>query len=303
LTDRDLIELTSMITVERITDIIADHGEGPCWDERSGRVLSVDMFEGAVLSTDPATGETERLPVEGRVAAFVRPVAGGSGFAVAGERDVQLLTDDGSTSLVTLPLPEGVRCNEGSCDPQGRMWVGTLAWDVSPGRGALWRVSGSGDVEMVLDGLTISNGLGWSPEGTVAYFVDSATGRIDRLDFDAERGRLHSRRPFAEIPEADGWHVAPDGLCVDAEGGVWVALVGTGTVRRYDADGSVSTQVDIRCNPVTACAFGGDDLTTMFCTTSRYDGAPDEPNAGALFAFPAGVTGLPVNSFGLPSSV
>src|SRR5262249_371524 len=158
-------------------------------------------------------------------------------------------------------------CNEGGCDPQGRMWIGTLAYDIGEGRGAMWRVDLDGSVELAFGGLTISNGLAWSPGGEKAYFGDTMTHRIDRFDFAGVEGRLEGRTPFVTIDEADGM---PDGICVDADGGVWVALHGHGIVRRYDAAGVASAQVEVGCGPTTACAFGGHDLSTLFVTTSRY---------------------------------
>jgi sugar lactone lactonase YvrE len=288
-----------MISAERITDVVAEHGEGPCWDERSGRLFSVDMLAGAVLSTDISSGETERIPVVGPIAAFVRPLRDQDGIAVVCERDIQLLSEDGCETLVALPLPDGIRCNEGACDAQGRLYIGTLAYELTPAAGGMYRVSGNDEIELVLDGLTISNGLGWSPDGSVAYFVDSATRRLDRFEFDAEEGRLHSRAPLVEFTEGDGH---PDGLCVDAEGGVWVALVGGGAVNRYDPDGTLSDRVEVDCPPITACAFGGPELSTLFMTTSRYGGNPSgSTSAGSLFACSPGVVGLPVDGFAFPA--
>jgi sugar lactone lactonase YvrE len=278
------------VVVEQVTGVVATHGEGPCWDERTETLYWVDMLAGAVLATDPASGATARLEVGGPVAAFVRPLAGGDGIVVACEHDVQLLDAEGPRRIVALPFAEDVRSNEGSCDPQGRLWVGTLAYDVREGGGAMWRVDLDGTVDLAFGGVTISNGLAWSPAGDAAYFVDTATRRIDRFDFDGDVGHLHGRAPFGVIGDGDGH---PDGICVDADGGVWVALVGPGIVRRYDADGVVSTQVEIGCGPTTACAFGGPQLATLFVTTSRY-GGNDAPGGGALFACTPGVAGLPV---------
>jgi sugar lactone lactonase YvrE len=251
------------------------------------------MFAGSVLSTNPATGASVRTRVAGPVAAFLRPMAGQDGLAVAAERDIQQLTAEGPKSLITLPLAQGRRCNEGGCDPCGRLYVGTMDYDLAPECGSLFRISHRGEAELVLDRLTVPNGLAWSPEGTTAYFVDSSTGRIDRFEYEVETGRLYSRRPFAVIEQADG---VPDGLCVDADGGVWVALVHGGIVRRYDPNGSLSAQVTIGTPLTTACAFGGPDLATLFVTTSRYRGAWG-PSAGALFACSPGVTGMPVAPF------
>jgi sugar lactone lactonase YvrE len=274
---------------EQITGVVAEHGEGPCWDERSGRLVWMDVFAGCVLSTNPATGDTARAPIAGPVAAFARPSRTGNALVVVGERDVQVLDEERATTLVRLPMAEGTRCNDGACDPQGRLYVGTLAYDLTEGAGVIFRISEDGEVDVVLEGTTISNGLGWSPDGATAYFVDSAIPRIDRFDFDPASGRLHSRTTFVEIDEADG---IPDGLCVDAEGGVWVALWGNSLVRRYEPNGTISVRVEVPAPPVTACAFGGSDLSTLFITTSRFEDPHREPPAGALFACSPGVRGV-----------
>src|SRR6187431_294784 len=112
-----------MAGMERITDILTDLGEGPCWDERTGRLLWVDLLAGSFLSTDVETGESERIEVEGPVAACLRPAADGSGIVVAGEQNLQLVDGDEVRTLVSVPLGKGVRFNDGGCDPQGRMYV------------------------------------------------------------------------------------------------------------------------------------------------------------------------------------
>lgn len=287
-----------MSKAERITDVETVHGEGPCWDARSNRLLWVDMFAGSFLSTDVESGTSDRIEVAGPVAACLRPVRDGSAVVVAGERDIQLIDGDRSETLFELPLAQGVRLNDGGCDPQGRFYVGSLHYDLTPGAGQVWRLGGGDDPAIVFSGTTISNGIGWSPDGTLVYFVDSPTRRIDVFDFDPIDGCLGSVRSFAEISEGDG---EPDGLCVDADGGVWVALWGGGAVRRYDPDGAISMELTLDCPPVTACAFGGKDMTTLFVTTSGYDGRYPEEPAGSLFAFDPGVRGLPVDGFALDS--
>jgi sugar lactone lactonase YvrE len=141
--------------------------------------------------------------------------------------------------------------------------------------------------------VTVSNGLGWSPDGSTAYFNDTPTGRIDV--FDDEDDRLVRRRPFVTVEEGVG---LPDGLTVDADGGVWVALWGGHAVRRYDSSGRLTEVVELPPAQVSACTFGGDDLSTLFITTSR-EGLPDEedPEAGSVFAFRPGVAGLPVSPY------
>ena len=146
----------------------------------------------------------------------------------------------------------------------------------------------------VLKNVTISNGLEWSPDGTRAYYNDTPTHRIDLFDYDVETG-LSGRRPFAEIPEEAG---GPDGLTVDEEGGVWVALYGGAAVRRYTPEGVLDEVIEVPAKQVTACTFGGSELDQLFITTSREGLEPGEdPLAGSLFRAGVGVAGLPVREF------
>jgi sugar lactone lactonase YvrE len=169
-----------------------------------------------------------------------------------------------------------------------------MAYDQQPGAGELYRLDPDGSVHVVLENVTISNGLEWSPDGSRAYYNDTATHRIDVFDYDGESG-LSGRRPFAEVPAEAG---LPDGLTVDEEGGVWVALYGGGSVRRYTPEGVLDEVIEVAAKQVTACTFGGSGLDQLFITTSREDLKPGEdPLAGSLFQTAVSVAGLPVREF------
>jgi sugar lactone lactonase YvrE len=184
--------------------------------------------------------------------------------------------------------------NEGGCDPDGRFYCGSMEYDQKPGAASVYRLDPDGSVRMVLEGVTISNGLEWSPDGTRAYYTDTATHRIDLFDYDRAAG-LTGRRPFVDLA-GEGRY--PDGLTVDSEGGVWVALADGGAVRRYDVDGRLSGVIELPATKVTACTFGGPLLDHLFITTSREGLAPEsEPHAGSLFLAMPGVRGLPVREF------
>jgi sugar lactone lactonase YvrE len=146
-------------------------------------------------------------------------------------------------------------------------------------------------VHTVIEAVTVSNGLDWSPDGSLAYYNDTDTGRVDVFDYEPEAG-LRGRRPFVDTG------ARPDGLTVDAEGGVWVALANAGVVRRYTAEGTLDEVVELPVTKVTACTFGGPRLEELFITTSR-EGleAGAEPAAGSLFRAVPGVRGLPVREF------
>ncbi len=275
---------------EQVTDACAHHGEGPIWDASAGCVRWVDMLNGDVLSMTPSEGRVERIHV-GAVAAAIRPRASG-GLVIAVERGFALL-DAGATAVTTLPeiwADPTVRMNEGACDPQGRFYCGSMAYDNAPGRGALYRLDADRTVTTVLTGVTISNGLAWRADGKTALYVDSPTCRIDEFEFDADTGTFGARRPPIVV-DVDG--AVPDGIALDRDDGVWVALWGGGAVHRYDASGTLDAVVELPVRNVTACALDPDGR--LFITTSA-DG-DDDPRAGALFSADVGVGGLPIGAF------
>lgn len=263
------------------------HGEGPFWDGERGSLLVVDMLAGDVVRLDES-GVSTRHHV-GDVAAAVRARVGG-GYVLALERGFALADDDLTvTAEITAFGGAAARMNDGGCDPLGRFYCGTMAYDMTPGAGRLYRLDTDRTVTTVLDGVTISNGLQWSADGALAYYNDTPTGRVDVFDVDPGTGAFSGRRPFAVVPEDAG---KPDGMAVDAEGGVWVALWEGGRVHRYDPDGVLTEVVELPVSRTSACTFGGPDGRTLFVTTSRLglaDGA--EPLAGAVFAVETGVVG------------
>jgi sugar lactone lactonase YvrE len=271
---------------EQVTDQVAFHGEGPVWSAAWGGLRFVDMLAGAVLSLR-SDGSVERRQV-GAIAAALRPRSGG-GAVIGVERGFVLEEPDGALSPVIAAWTEAdARMNDGSCDPDGRFYCGSMAYDRHQGGGALYRLDPDLTVHRILAGVTISNGLDWSPDGSLAYYVDTETSRVDVLDYNAESG-LANRRPFVHIHSGDG---RPDGLTVDADGGIWVALNGGGAVRRYAPDATLDLVVETPTPHVTACTFGGSDLRTLFITTSRESvPAGEDPVAGSLVACEPGATG------------
>lgn len=283
-----------MARATQVTDRCTYHGEGPYWDRGAGRLLIVDMLAGAIVDVG---GEKPVRHEYGGVAAVIRRRTAG-GFVLAVEHGYRFLDDD------LVPVGEvrtvfddaGVRMNEGGCDPQGRLYLGTMAYGATEGAGTLYRIDADGSVHEVLHGVTISNGLQWRDDGLVAFYNDTTTHRISRYAFDASAGTLLDRTTLVEIPEEAG---NPDGLAIDVEGGLWCALFGGSAVHRYDQDGRLTEVVEVPVRDVTSCTFGGPDLSTLFITTSR-DGWGEEhaePEAGAVFAVETSVRGAAQPAF------
>jgi sugar lactone lactonase YvrE len=236
----------------------------------------------------------------GRHVGAAVPAAGG-GYLVAAATGFMHLDDQGT--ITELVQPEAgrtdVRMNDAICDPQGRMWAGTMAYDETPGAGRLYCLALDGKYALVLDGLTISNGMGWSPDGRTMYLADSGAGDVYAFDFDPATGELSHRRTLLHVtPPA-----VPDGLTVDHRGDLWVALWDGGTVARYDADGVLQATVAVPVDRPTSCAFGGTDGATLFVSTSRHglDAAAlaRQPHAGHLLSVTGlGATGPPCTPYG-----
>ncbi len=282
-----------MAQAEQVTDRCAYHGEGPFWDARRSRLRFVDMLAGDVVTLLP-TGTVTRRHVDD-VAAVIRAREAG-GYVVAVEHGFALFDEDWSrTAAIGVFDSPSVRMNEGGCDPQGRFYCGSMAYEGTTGAGTLYRLDPDRTVRTVLSGVTVSNGIQWSADGGTVYYNDTETGRVDAFDFDADTGAFSGRRPFAVIDPEDG---APDGMTIDAEGGVWVALFGGSAVRRYDSAGTLSEELRLPASHVTACAFGGPDGRSLFITTSRQGiDTDEEPAAGAIFRAEVGVAGGTVHEF------
>jgi sugar lactone lactonase YvrE len=271
-------------TAEQVTEVVTHHGEGPFWDKTAGRLLLVDMLAGAVVAVGAAVTRYE----VGGVAAAIRARAGG-GYVLATERGFQLFKADFTPDGPPIPAfaDPAIRMNDGGCDPQGRFYCGTMAYAATPGAGTLYRLDPDLTVHEVLTGVTISNGVQWPLSGDQVYYNDTPTGRVDRYAFDPVRGAFGDRETLASIDPAQG---QPDGMALDAEGGVWVALWRGGAIHRYASDGTLTERITVPARQTTACTFG--DGTNLYITTSR-DGLGDaaESGAGAVFAVDAGVAG------------
>jgi sugar lactone lactonase YvrE len=273
--------------------------EGPRWHDERQELLWVDILGCEVhRGTLRADNSLERVATTGigRHVGAVAPAAGG-GYVLAAGPGFVFLDEDGTVR--DLAQPEAgrtdVRMNDGACDPQGRFWAGTMAYDESPGAGTLYRLELDGSCTTVLTGLTIANGIGWSPDGLTMYLNDSGTGRVEAFHFETSTGALSGRRTLVQ---GDQPGVVPDGLTVDAEGGIWVAWWGGAAVNRYAPDGSLLASLRLPVELPTSCAFGGPDLATLFVTSARaevdHEGRTRQPHSGRLFSIVGlGVHGLP----------
>src|SRR5512132_645634 len=276
-------------------------GEGTRWDDRYRELLHVDILAGRIyrdkINDDGSLSQVATHEVPGTVGA-IAPVENDEGWLLAAGRTITYLRPNGELHLVAEVASEGTRMNDAACDPQGRFWAGTLAHDQRIGGGSLYRLDRTGQTELIMSGLTISNGLGWSPDGRTMYLVDTVPGVVHAFRFDPERGTISDDRVLVDVPAEVG---GPDGLTVDAEGDLWVAIYGGGRVRRYSPNGELREELFVPAEQTTCCAFAGPGLHRLYVTTATERWTDEqrraEPAAGLVYAFQTDATGVPAAHF------
>jgi sugar lactone lactonase YvrE len=285
--------MAGSLVVELFDERVCDLAEAPWYDERTGRAGWVDIIGRRVLWRDLDSGETGEFSTDSEVGAAVPRAEGGLVLVLAA--GPVLADPDGTlTPLDPYDDPEpgvSVRANDGKADPGGRLWFGTMDRAMDTPRGALYRLDpGTTTPRRMVSGITISNGLGW--HGQRMYYVDSPSHRVDVSDYDPATGDIDNRRPFVDVGGP------ADGICVDADGCVWVTAWGAGAVRRYTPDGGVDRELTLPTPQVTSCAFAGADYRTLIVTTGAEFEQHGVPGAGMVYVERlADVAGLPVDRF------
>lgn len=289
--------------MECLWDVQADLGEGPLWLPAEQALLFVDIDGRRLHRYDLGDGATHTWSLPRRVGCVVPRRAGG--FLLAGEAGLSLL-DHWPAGERAEPRawldPEadvpGNRFNDGVCDGAGRLWTGSMDLACRQPRGALWRIDPDGGAAPMATGYAVSNGPAFAPDGRTLYHADTVAGVVEAFACDPASGDLGERREFARLSPGQG---LPDGLTVDARGGVWAALWDGGQVVRWHADGRLDRAWPVPAARPTKCAFGGPDLDLLFVTSSRGGLDPEalaaRPRSGGLFAFRPGVAGLPAQAF------
>lgn len=284
--------MSTRARLEAAVQETAELGEGPTWDPLTARLLWVDILGSRIHTYNPANGRRTVMLTPQHIGA-AKPRSDG-GLVVNLRDGVGLYDPDGTFRwLLHDPVP-GRRGNDAAVAPDGALWAGAMRYDESPSGGTLTRITADGRATTVLPDVTVSNGTDWSPDGTRMYYVDSPTRRIDTFRTDGEN--LLDRTPLAVIEPGAGY---PDGLTVDADGCVWVALWDGGAVRRYTPDGRLDRTLTLPVRRPTACAFGGPDLKDLYITTARTGLTAPHPLSGSLLVVPdagQGRAGTPFTS-------
>jgi sugar lactone lactonase YvrE len=271
----------------------AEVGEGPVTDHRSGRLVWVDILRGLIHEDDLSTGAQLTTRIEGLLGAAA-PRAEADGFAVAVSDGLGYCVE-GALTLTDRVLPEpSLRMNDAKCDSRGRLWAGSTHLEFREGAGRLHRWDGTSSSVVMSEGLTLPNGLGWSPDDTTMYLVDSMSHRLLQASYDADDGVVGEFSVLCLVEPG-----LPDGLTVDQDGNIWVAAWSAGEIRRVSPSGEVSAIVPMPVTQPTSCSFGPDG--TLYITSARSGLTPEElkhqPLAGSVFALATRTLGVPERPF------
>jgi len=292
--------MSKTIIAELAAKLECNVGEGPFWDDIEQQLYFVDIVSKQVKIFTGSSRSVETIQFDQEIGAVFLDQE--SQLIVAARDGIFKASRSGVLETLLAPIKledTSIRTNDAKCDSTGRMWVGTMAFDFSPGVAALYTFD-SKDLKEVVSDLTVSNGIGWSLDKKSMYFIDSPTKKVDIFDLNLEKGDLKNRRLFIQLGDLDAF---PDGLTTDEDGGVWVALFGGGQVRRFSAEGKLTHIVELPVKQVTSCCFGGADMSELYITTAQNgmdsDSLISQPLAGSLFRAKTSFIGVKSQRYGV----
>lgn len=279
-------------------------GEGAIWNNKLSELAFIDIEKGILYRYTPHNQSIISTELGSKVGTVV-PLEYQKGYAVATQQGIVHLTQDNPvhTLLAHPETDKSIRYNDGKCDPAGRFYVGTMALNGARGKGSLYLIDSMLNSTKVLADVTISNGLVWSANGSSLYYIDTPTRKVAEYKVDSATGTLLFVRDAIVIAYSLGY---PDGSTIDADGNIWIAMWGGASVTCWNPEsGTLLHKVDVPALNVTSCAFGGENLNTLYITTASV-GIPDDeknawPEAGKLFAVQLPVKGVPANSWKIDS--
>jgi sugar lactone lactonase YvrE len=279
-------------------------GECPVWDHHAKKIYWIDIFKGDIHRLDPVSKQYERLST-GKVMGSIALRKNG-GIIAAIERSFATIDYATSEIQVIAPVEPGPafnnnRFNDGKCDPAGRFWAGTMSTEGASGAGSLYCLDTDLSVQTRLRNITCSNGLAWSPDHNILYYIDTARRNVAAFNYNLVDGAIKNGRIVISIPEVMGY---PDGMTIDAEGMLWIAMWGGSQVVRYNPhSGKELCRIALPVSLVTSCTFGGDSLEDLYVTSATTGlssaALAEQPLAGSLFVIPStGYKGTSVFEFG-----
>jgi sugar lactone lactonase YvrE len=280
--------------VELVLDTKSDLGEGAIWNYKTGELIWVNITDKILNFYNPKLKSNKEM-LTGQMIGTVVPAESEKMMVALENGFYQFDPETGAKKLIANPEEgiDGNRFNDGKCDPVGRFWAGTMSTEGKRQAGALYRLDPDSSVHKMIDNVSTSNGIVWSPDYTKMYYIDTPTRKVMAWDYDNETGEISNPETAIDVPEEMGY---PDGMTIDAEGNVWIALWGGSAVGCWNPEtGELLRTIDVPAKNVTSCAFGDDDLGTLYITTARQGTSDEElekfPHAGGVFKIRPGVKG------------
>ena len=281
-----------------VNDTRATLGEGSIWHK--GKLYWIDIHEKRVFIYEPKSNSQRTIQLDQLIGTVLPKKSGG--LLIALQNGIYTLNEDNEKIDFIIDPEKDMknnRFNDGKCDPAGRFWAGTMDLQATAGKGSLYMLDINGSIHEKLAPVSISNGICWSLDSTIMYYIDTPTRKVLAFDFDLETGNIKQPRTVISIPEKEG---SPDGMTIDSEGNLWIALWDGGAVACYNPQtGKRLHKVELPAARITSCAFGGDHLETLYITSAKIKLTKEEleqqPFAGGLFAANVGVKGVPAFAY------
>lgn len=281
--------------VELVIDSKSELGEGAIWNQKTGELLWINITGKILNFYNPLTGNNKEM-FTGQMIGTVVPTESGAVLVALKNGIYKLNPETGTKKRIVDPeenLPNN-RFNDGKCDPSGRFWAGTMSLQDEKGAGALYRLDADSSIHKMIENVSISNGIVWSPDNSKMYYIDTPTQKIVAYDFNNETGKIENPKIAVKVPQEMG---SPDGMTIDSEGHIWVALWGGSSVACWNpVSGELLRTIEVPSKNVTSCAFGDKDLGTLYITTARIATNDEDlkkyPNAGGVFKTRPGAKGV-----------
>ena len=283
------------MNIRAISDVVSDLGEGPIWSPQTNCVTWTDITQNKFHTADLDTGATKSFSAPSMVGAIAH--TRGGDYVAATQEGFARVSIDGKFSPLHTFLAADMRMNDGKVDPVGRFWAGSMALSFEKNRGSLYVLEKDGSYSPVLHDVTLSNGMGWSPDAAHFYYIDSIPGILKRFDYEAVHGRISNPVDLITFDTSKG---IPDGMSITSDGKIVVALWDGGRVELYEPSGKKISEIKVGVSRPTSCTFGGADGEVLIVTTASQGIDLDkEPLAGKILAVTGtGLSGLPAHRYG-----
>jgi sugar lactone lactonase YvrE len=283
------------MNIRAISEVISDLGEGPIWSANTNSVTWTDITQNTFHTADIDTGRTMSFGVPSMVGAIAHSKDGG--YIAATQKGFARIGVDGKYSPLHSFLPDDMRMNDGKVDPSGRFWAGSMALSFEKGRGSLYVLEKDNSYRSILDDITLSNGMGWSPDAQYFYYIDSVPGVLKRFDYDLYTGHISNPKDLITFDSSSG---IPDGMSMSSDGKIVIALWDGGRIEIYEPSGEKVSEITLGVSRPTSCTFAGPNRDILIVSTaSQGIDQADEPLAGKILAVTGtGFSGLPTQQYG-----